>query len=326
MNNVKFIQMCKMSQGKLKKYVTNELKSTHTDITVADGFVYAQGTFPVLLVAHLDTVHKNLPGLIEYNAETNSVSSPNGIGGDDRCGVYMILEIIKKFNCSVLFCEDEEIGTIGASKFTKTDLARKVTFNYIIEFDRRGSNDAVFYDCANDDFEEFITKEFYQTALGIYSDISVIAPFLGVAAVNLSCGYYGAHTLHEYVMLEEMEASMEAACKILERTTEEDKFEYIEDPNSYGNWCSSNWYGGNWYGKGYQTNYDYRYTENYDSWSKYTGNNYYIIEYVSENGTTEWFECYANSEPEVIGKFLMIHKYLTYDDIIDICYDSSSDK
>ena len=220
----KFERICKMTQKNLKKYVSTELKTTHPDVKKGDGWVFAKGTFPVLLVAHLDTVHHELPRNIVYDFEKGTVSSPQGIGGDDRCGILMILEIVKAYNCSVLFWEDEEIGCVGAGKFIKTDLAASLEFNYIIEFDRRGSNDAVFYECDNPDFEEFITKEFYKTAYGSMSDISELAPFLGCAAVNLSCGYYNAHTTKEYVVFKEMIASMNAACRILDRTTTETKF------------------------------------------------------------------------------------------------------
>ena len=61
--NKKFEKICQMSDIRLKKYVEMELKNTHTDITVGDGFVFAKGTIPVLLVAHMDTVHKVLPSL-----------------------------------------------------------------------------------------------------------------------------------------------------------------------------------------------------------------------------------------------------------------------
>ena len=243
-----FESICNMSQKKLKGYVATELRKTYSDVYMGDGYVYAQGTFPVLLVAHLDTVHKKLPGVILYDVDDDAYSSPNGIGGDDRCGVYMIFQVIEKFNCSVLFCEDEEIGGIGAKKFIETDLAKELKFNYAIEFDRKNGKDAVFYDCDNEDFEEFITKEFYSTAWGSFSDISTLAPFLGCAAVNLSCGYYNAHTEKEYVVAKEMDASIEAACKILERTTEEDKFEYIEA--TYKNYYDYG-YGGYAYGYGY---------------------------------------------------------------------------
>lgn len=327
--NENFANFCKMSQKTLKNTVVNHLRTTHEDITVGDGFVYAQGTFPVLLVAHLDTVHKSLPTYICYDARKGAFYSPAGIGGDDRCGVYMILEIVKKFNCSVLFCEDEESGGIGARKFIQTDLAKELTFNYIIELDRRGSNDAVFYDCDNEDFEKFITEEFYKTSWGTFSDISIIAPFLECAAVNLSCGYYNAHTVEEYVVLTEMEDSIDAVCKLLERTTEDDKFEYVERV-----YTGKNYRWGNYYGGGYScANYAYEgeeYEEEgytvYDNalYYKYTGNIYYIFEYMNVKGLTDWAEVYADNKTEAVGKFLMFHPDTTFNDIISVDYDSNS--
>lgn len=324
--NKKFESICKMSELRLKKYVEMQLKKTHEDITVADGFVFAKGTFPVLLLAHLDTVHELLPSLIKYDAEKDSISCIEGIGGDDRCGVYMVLEVVKKYNCSVLFCEDEEQGGIGARKFIETDLAKELKFNYAIEFDRRGSNDAVFYDCDNEEFEEFITKDFYKTAYGSFSDISVVAPFLGCAAVNLSCGYYNAHTKQEYVVLNEMERSIAEACQILERTTEDDKFEYIEATySSYYSRYNGGYYGA-YYGGSYYKGSSYRnYGKNSYSW--YDDDSfayYYIVEFTNEKGQTEWFDTYAVSEAEAIGRLLMWHPDLCYGNVTDVMVDRST--
>lgn len=285
-----FRQICNMSQKKVKEYVTEQLNATYDTVISGDGYVYAQGTFPVLLVAHMDTVHKKLPSVIVYDKEKKALSSPNGIGGDDRCGIYMILEIIQKYNCSVLFTEDEEIGGVGAEKFTKAKFAKDLKFNYIIEFDRRGSNDAVFYDCDNPDFEKFITRDFYKTAWGSFSDISTIAPFLKCAAVNLSCGYYNAHTTSEYVVVSEMKRSITEACKILERTTEKDVFEYIE-------------------------------AEHYDYYSRYDyyEQKYYIVEYVDADNNRRFYETIAHSKAEAIGRLWLHHQYLKYEDIIEVC-------
>ena len=284
-----FRKICKMSQKDLKQFVAKKLKETHDKVIVGDGYVFAEGDFPVLLVAHLDTVHKELPRVIMYDTKTDSLSSPQGIGGDDRCGVYMVLEVIKQFNCSVLFCEDEEIGGVGAEKFTKTSLAKKLAFNYIIEFDRKGSHDAVFYECDNEDFEEFITEEFYKTAWGSFSDISILAPYFGCAAVNLSCGYYNAHTVNEYVVLSEMDESIYQACRILAKTTDNDAFEYIE--TTY----NDDWY---YYGGGY---------------NQKTTTKLYIIEwYNDKTKQDEWVEVDAVSEAEAIGKFCMEHPNIPY--------------
>ena len=312
--NKEFEKICRMTQEELKDYVSNELFKTHREVYYGDGYVYAQGKFPVLLVAHLDTVHDKVPSLILYDKLKDSYSSPQGIGGDDRCGVYMIFQVIKQFNCSVLFCEDEENGGIGAKKFIKTDLAKELKFNYAIEFDRRGKNDAVFYDCDNTDFEDFITENFFRTAWGSYSDISTVAPFLKCAAVNLSCGYYGAHTTGEYVVMNEMEKSIEEACKILARTTEDDKFEYVE--SKYKGYC--NYYGyGSYYGYGGYYNYGYETEEEDDFY-------YYLIEYYDLNGMSQWYETFASCEAEAIGRCLMDNPNIPYSHVIDVCRDKTS--
>ena len=285
-----FIKVCKMTQADLKKYTKNTLlKMGYPKVTVADGFVYAQGELPILLVAHLDTVHKELPKIIHYDKIKQILSSPEGIGGDDRCGVYMIFEIVKHYKCSVLFCEDEEIGAKGAEKFTRSKVSKGLEFNYIMEFDRKGSNDAVFYDCCNDEFENFITKKFFKTAYGSFSDISVIAPELGCAAVNLSCGYYNAHTKDEYVVWSEMQKSILAACDIISSTTDEDIFEYVD---------------GMYYGDRYDWNYGY-------------GGDEYVITY--HNGKTlQTFETIAQSEMEAIGQFCVEHPTMSFQNITNV--------
>lgn len=308
---MKFAKICRMSQANLKKYLTKRLQESYETVISEDGFVYADGKFPVLLVAHMDTVHKQLPEHIVYQDKGNKISSPTGIGGDDRCGVYMILDIIKRYNCSVLFCEDEEIGGIGAEKFIDSEVSNGLKFNYIIEFDRKGKNDAVFYNCANDEFEKFITKDFYKTDFGSFSDISTIAPALGCAAVNLSCGYYNAHTTSEYVVISEMNKSIEEACKILERTKDSDVFEYIA--GDYGRY--RDYYGGGWY-----DDYDTYYGSN--TYGSNTKNayykHYYVIEFCDRHGNVQWEDYIARTYEEAIGKFCIDNPDRSFEDIVDI--------
>ena len=229
MNKKRFEDLCGMTQKKLKTELHRELMKIYDEVYYGDGYLYAQGTVPILLVAHMDTVHKNTPVLFVYDNDGDKISSPQGIGGDDRCGIYAVMEIVKRYNCSVLFAEDEESGCIGAGKFVKTELAKELEFNYIIELDRKGNKDAVFYECDNHEFEEFITESGdWETDWGSFTDICTLAPAFGCAAVNLSCGYYGAHTLSEYVILSELDECIEKTCRLIEKTTSEDKFEYIE--------------------------------------------------------------------------------------------------
>ena len=167
----------------------------------------------------------------------------------------------------------------------------------------------MFYSCANDEFEDFITKEFYKTAYGSYSDICEVAPALGCAAVNLSCGYYKPHTKNEYVILSEMERSIKEACKILERTTENDKFDYVEAPVRYDSLFDIDKY----FEDTTRDEPEYNY-------------GYYLIEYVNTNGATEWYDTDAYSMEEAIGRFLMANPDITYGDVIDVSVDKDAYK
>ena len=229
MQELTFETILRLPQMELKKRLKAELKSRGYPVTDKPGYLYAEGTIPVLLVAHMDTVHRQPVEQVCYSADGAVAMSPQGIGGDDRCGVWIILQILRTANCHVLFCEDEEVGCVGAKKFTRGSLQPQV--NYIVELDRRGSNDAVFYRCDNPEFEDFITSFGFETAGGSCSDISYIAPYLETAAVNISCGYYCEHQRHEYIRLEEMELNAARVAQMVTQQTEH--FEYREQQDNF---------------------------------------------------------------------------------------------
>ena len=244
-----FAELCCLTQNELKRCLPTFLRQRgYENIICEDGFIYAKGDVPVLLTAHMDTVHsKPVEDYYELVAENGDhiLYSPQGIGGDDRCGIYMILRIIEEYKCSVVFCEDEEKGCVGSKKFCKTDYIKEVSScNYMIGLDRAHAADAVFYSCDNEQFTKFICDATgYKKEWGSYSDISHLAPAAGIAAVNLSCGYYEAHTTSEYVNLEEMDNTIDVVKFLLDQDCEQ--FEYIEEETAYDMWSYNNgFYGG----------------------------------------------------------------------------------
>ena len=227
----KLVSYLRLTQDELKLKLKTELEVLGRETCWNNGFLYSPGTHPVLLIAHLDTFHKKLPTEF-YVDDAEPKSRPGGdlrckggmgIGGDDRCGVYIVMEIIRQLNCHVLFCEDEEIGRIGAEKFSRSEIRPEVQF--IVEFDRRGKDDAVFYDCKNEDFIKFVEQFGFSRAEGTFSDISTIAPELKIAAVNLSSGYYEAHIDTEYIRLDEVESVIERAIPLIADVSK--KYEYV---------------------------------------------------------------------------------------------------
>lgn len=228
-----FEDICRMTQQGVKGYMHSYLVECGYSPTSEDGFLYAKGDIPVLLVAHMDTVHKQQ--CKEINNDNGKLSSPQGIGGDDRCGVYILMNIIRELHCSILLCEDEEIGCVGAKKFVKTDYIKNLDVNYMIEFDRKGNNDAVFYHCGNEDFIDFVEDATnFKFATGSASDISVLMPEANLSAVNLSCGYYNCHFPDEYVMYDEMMDTIEAAKSLIKEKCDK-PFVYVRKTYSYAN-------------------------------------------------------------------------------------------
>ena len=138
-----------------------------------------------MLLAHLDTVHKEPVKHICRTENGNILMSPQGIGGDDRCGVYALTAVYEQSQVKpwLLFTCDEEIGGVGAEAFCAKHKAGKTPkeldeMKLLIEIDRKGRNDAVFYDCDNPEFEKYITGKGFETEWGSFSDISYVAPEL----------------------------------------------------------------------------------------------------------------------------------------------------
>lgn len=83
---MKIMEILKKTQDELIDYVCKELKANrYKKIKRTKDYVYAKGNIPVLLVAHLDIVHREAPNLILHDTKNQMLWSPTGIGGDDRC-------------------------------------------------------------------------------------------------------------------------------------------------------------------------------------------------------------------------------------------------
>ena len=260
----------------LKEYLNSYLKSNgygKGTRKIEKEYLFARGTHPVLLVAHLDTVHKELPKVICYSNDGDYVMSPQGIGGDDRNGVCLILEILKTYHCSVLFTMGEECGGIGAEAFANSSIPETLDVQYIVEFDRRGTEDCVFYDLDNPEFEKFVESYGFATNYGSYSDICEVAPAVGVAAVNLSSGYFNEHNKHESVSINAMQSIYDRAVKMIADVSQ--KFAWKEQVRTYS---KSSWlkYYPNYRKYGEHDYYSEKITSTepdiYDDYSYYYGN------------------------------------------------------
>ena len=257
-----FKEILSLDADKLFDFNLKALQSLgYTDIKSywhpTDGYIFARGTLPVCLCAHMDKVPhyhhlKNIhkQALVSKKGKVVDVliSSKQGIGGDDRCGVYAILYALKLgHRPSVLFCMGEEIGCRGSHKFvTDVDKDFLKDVNAFVQIDRRGSNDCVRYSDSNPKLTEAMTAFGYQHAYGSCSDISVLMPYFGISGVNLSSGYYNEHRANlEYVSISDVKKLLVRLDKILHSDIFKEKYVY-KDGYSYSGYSSSRFssYGG----------------------------------------------------------------------------------
>ncbi len=204
------VNLLGMTQKELKEFLYEYLKKKDMNPLSKDGFLYAEGDIPIMLVAHMDTVALEPPTNLCYSKELDLIYNRDGIlGGDDRCGVYAIMKLLEKYRPFILFTENEEIGGEGA--YQAVELLDKPDVKYIVEFDRNGVNDCVFYNCGNKKFKKYIEKFGFITEIGSFSDISILGPEWDIATVNLSCGYFDEHTKNEYVFFSILENLIKTA-------------------------------------------------------------------------------------------------------------------
>ena len=226
--------ICCLKSKELERFLFFHLKDCgYKNIDyIEDQYIIAEGELPICLIAHLDTVFTYPPNESDflYDPEKQILWTPHGTGFDDRAGVSAILEILNAgYRPSIIFTQGEEALGIGANtlvcKYKRSPFKK---CNALIELDRMGEKDCVFYQCDNPEFTEYIERFGYEKSLGSFSDISVIAPAWKIAAVNLSIGYLDEHTVAERLNIEWYQNSISRLCKILDNSINMKFYKYIE--------------------------------------------------------------------------------------------------
>ena len=163
-----------------------------------------------MLCVHLDTINDasdETPTYSDfvYNTKKKTIelsrhSKLSCVGGDDRCGVYIIdkyfNELIKKYHIG-FFC-DEEVGCVGSGNISKI-LNDDSSISCFIGLDRKGDNVVATYGFDNIDLIEAFTSLGYKEDYGTFTDASNLASEGILACVNLSVGYNNEHTKSEII-------------------------------------------------------------------------------------------------------------------------------
>lgn len=188
-------------------------------------------TYPCI-VAHLDQVQRNHPRdfraietrdiIFGFSAKEHSIC---GLGADDKNGIIICIEALKKYDCmKVVFFKEEETGCHGSSR---AEMKFFEDCRYVIQCDRRGNSDLITnIGCSDLCSEKFIQnidpeKWGYKEENGMMTDVEALKERgLSVSAINMSCGYYNPHTDEEITVKRDLEKCWKFVQHIIEDCTE----------------------------------------------------------------------------------------------------------
>ena len=190
------------------------------------------------IVAHYDTVHNEAPQIVKiignYIYGFAKDGRPIGTGGDDKCGIYIALEMLKKYNrIKAVFFTEEETGCIGSNKIDMD------TFNdcrFVMQSDRRGASDLIFSngytEYLSEDSKEKINnigkKYKMSEATGSLTDITtLVCRDLHCGAFYYSSAYYFPHTEREIINIEQLKNILRFTEDVIENV------KFLEKPYKY---------------------------------------------------------------------------------------------
>lgn len=291
---VDIYELLRRDQDGTSEYVKEFLNSIKVGYEADDygNIFYLDHKNAPLLSAHMDTVRKDADfciGAFLAESESDKIFSGGILGGDDKCGVYIILKALeagKKVN--FIFSRDEEIGCVGIKKLLKPNYVElkenteriKNNCLYCLVLDRRGNADIIcnenYYGTKS--FEDALKKISddggfgYKPERGLCSDANTIRDYISTA--NLSVGYYSPHSQNEYIIKADLEKAYNYTISIIDNL--KDKFPARSYSYSYS-------------GGGGSSKYRYDYYD-YDDYDGYYGS-YYSEHYYNRNKKDKKDEC-----------------------------------
>lgn len=223
-----FERLVSLSQKEMKKAMAQYLKAKYKNCIFTKDYLVAIGDIPIALVAHMDTVYAKPVSDLYYDQRKGVLWSPQGLGADDRAGIFAILKILQDgYRPTVIFTTDEEKGGLGAAALADVQPCPIPNLKYMIQLDRRGTNDCVFYDCYCPEFVDYVESFGFVEKWGSFSDISFLMPEWMICGVNLSVGYEDEHSYSEQLYIGPLFDTIKKVKKMLSETDIPD-FEYDE--------------------------------------------------------------------------------------------------
>lgn len=218
-------------------FVSQRLSDLGVTFTTDEaGNIYATkgnaDTYPCI-AAHLDEVHeareKGYEVIVvrdEFIIGFNSGKREfNGIGADDKNGIWVCLKCLEKFdNLKCVFFVGEEQGCIGSRQ---ADMKFFDDCRFVLQCDRKGNSDFIsnIYGnplCSTQFIKDASLGEHgYKEERGMQTDVQALRERgLEISCANISCGYYYPHTPHEMTNIADLQKCLTLVEHIVEKCRE----------------------------------------------------------------------------------------------------------
>lgn len=219
--------MCRFIKSLLIGMKVDFTEDKHGNIYATKG---ESDTYPCV-VCHTDEVHdvrEKGYKVIRYNdiifALNEETMELNGIGADDKNGIWVCLKALNDFDViKCAFFVSEEVGCIGSSR---ADMTFFDDCRFVLQCDRKGNKDFIINAsgtelCSPEFIEACHINEFgYEVERGLMTDVMTLKDLgLSVSACNISCGYYNPHSDNEMTRISDLFNCYEFVKSIIERCT-----------------------------------------------------------------------------------------------------------
>lgn len=278
------------------------------------------------LAAHLDQVQDDhskdfevLEGKDVVFGYSAKARQQQGLGADDKNGIWIALECLREFSeLKVVFFVGEEVGCQGSGK---CDLKFFSDCRYIIEPDRMNGHDLITSmmcgAVCSKEFVEALGADMYgyKEARGSITDVGeLVERGVGISCLNVSCGYYCAHTDEEFTVLSELQNCLDFVCHIIDTLTDKVyPFEYVEYDYVYDRYYGHN-YGHNYGNSYYNGRSGGYYYQNNNVRSLVSGSKPKVSVVVDDDA--DYYDMYYEDDYEMMTYILESNPELTFDEIV----------
>ena len=226
-----------LTENNIEHYV-DEHKNVYA--TKQESPLISEDFYYPLVISHTDTVHEiegifieeehlpNAQGQIKNALKAyNALGNPTGIGGDDKCGVFACLTLLKELPyLKAAFFVSEETGCHGSKK---ADEKFFTNVGYGIQFDAPENcmitekcfgqilfdRESEFFEKIDQVLTEGMVKEDMEYMVHPYTDVYALRNKFDFSCINFSIGYYNYHTKNEYVVIEDVFNGIEMGRKMI---------------------------------------------------------------------------------------------------------------